>query len=105
MNSPEDFRSTASIESLRRRAELLSRIRGFFDGQDFFEVETPILSADVVVDRHIEPISIPGDSVGNTNVPSDSGADLSNHKSVSEIRTGRLSQPRVHHVGVVPNRG
>ena len=72
MNSKNDFQSTASIHSLRQRAKLLSQIRKFFDQREFFEVETPILSADVVVDRHIEPISIPGDAVGNHNLTDDS---------------------------------
>ena len=72
MNPTNDFQSTASIHSLRQRARLLSQIRKFFDEREFFEVETPILSADVVVDRHIEPISIPGDAVGNYNLTDDS---------------------------------
>ena len=72
MTSSNDFQSTASIESLRQRARLLSQIREFFDGHGFFEVETPILSADVVVDRHIEPISIPVEAVGSNDLSSDS---------------------------------
>ena len=72
MSSSKDFLSTASIESLRQRARLLAQIREFFDGQDFFEVDTPILSADVVVDRHIEPISMNGEAVGNNQLSSDS---------------------------------
>ena len=72
MSSSKDFRSTASIHALRERARLLSRIRKFFDNRDFFEVETPILSGDVVVDQHIEPISIPGTAVVNTTLAEDS---------------------------------
>ena len=72
MSSSKDFRSTASIHALRERARLLSRIRKFFDNRDFFEVETPILSGDVVVDQHIEPISIPGTTVVNTTLAEDS---------------------------------
>lgn len=37
---------------------MLKRIRAFFDGQGFFEVQTPLLSHDTVVDRYIEPVSI-----------------------------------------------
>ena len=53
-----DFRPTASWKNLRLRAELLARTRRFFDGQGFLEVETPLLSADVVVDRHLDPIAV-----------------------------------------------
>jgi lysyl-tRNA synthetase class 2 len=54
----DDFFPTASWENLRLRAELLRRLREFFHGQDFLEVETPILSADTVVDRHLDPFYI-----------------------------------------------
>ncbi|OHB68482.1 MAG: EF-P lysine aminoacylase GenX [Planctomycetes bacterium RBG_13_63_9] len=50
-----DFRPTASWENLRLRAELLRRLRDFFAERGFLEVETPILSADTVVDRHLDP--------------------------------------------------
>jgi elongation factor P--(R)-beta-lysine ligase len=52
-----DYLPTASIENLHLRAELLARVRQFFTKRDFLEVETPILSADVVVDRHLDPMS------------------------------------------------
>lgn len=52
-----DFLPTAPLEMLRRRAELLRRVRGFFDARSFLEVETPILSRDVVVDQHLDPLS------------------------------------------------
>jgi elongation factor P--(R)-beta-lysine ligase len=53
-----DFQPTASWKNLRLRAELLARIRRFFDERKFLEVETPLLSADVVVDRHLDPIAV-----------------------------------------------
>jgi lysyl-tRNA synthetase class 2 len=43
---------------LRRRAELLQRVRRFFDERGFLEVETPLLSHDTVVDRHLDPIPV-----------------------------------------------
>jgi lysyl-tRNA synthetase class 2 len=55
MDQQNDFRPTASWENLRLRAELLRRLREFFARHEFLEVETPILSADTVVDRHLDP--------------------------------------------------
>src|SRR5580700_296424 len=54
----DDFRPTASWNNLRRRAELLDKLRRFFIDRGFLEVETPVLSADVVVDRHLDPIGV-----------------------------------------------
>ena len=53
-----DFLPSASLETLKVRATLLTRIRDFFDERGFLEVETPILSHDVVVDRHLDPLSV-----------------------------------------------
>lgn len=53
----DHWRPTASWTNLRRRAELLAKLREFFHENGFLEVETPILSADTVVDRHLDPFS------------------------------------------------
>lgn len=53
-----DFRPTAAWPALRLRADLLRKTRDFFHGRGFLEVETPLLSADVVVDRHLDPIPV-----------------------------------------------
>ncbi|MBP89057.1 MAG: EF-P lysine aminoacylase GenX [Planctomycetaceae bacterium] len=60
-DSTDDQRSfapTASWENLRLRADLLKRLRKFFEQRDFLEVETPLLSADSVIDRHLDPIPV-----------------------------------------------
>ena len=49
---------------LAARARLLRAVRVFFDGLGFLEVETPILSADTVVDRHLDPLSTELQGVG-----------------------------------------
>lgn len=56
--APADFRPTALRANLALRAQLLRRMRQFFDGRGFLEVETPLLSADTVVDRHLDPLPV-----------------------------------------------
>lgn len=46
---------TASVETLRNRAKLIAEIRSIFDREGYFEVETPLVSADIVVDAWLEP--------------------------------------------------
>jgi lysyl-tRNA synthetase class 2 len=53
-----DFLPLANLEVLRQRAEIMRRVRRFFDDRNFFEIETPVLSHDVLVDRYLNPIGI-----------------------------------------------
>ena len=53
-----DFLPAISLERLEDRARMLRRIRDYFQEQGFLEVETPLLSRDVVVDRHIDPLEL-----------------------------------------------
>lgn len=53
-----DFLPTAPLANLKLRARLLRRVREFFEGRGFLEVETPVLSADTVVDRHVDPLPV-----------------------------------------------
>lgn len=43
---------------LRQRAELLQKLRLFFDDRGFLEVETPTLSHDSVIDEHLDPLPV-----------------------------------------------
>jgi lysyl-tRNA synthetase class 2 len=54
----DDYRPSAPLENLRLRAKLLAKVREFFTARGFLEVETPILSADTAVDRHLDPIPV-----------------------------------------------
>lgn len=58
------FESSASVETLRRRAELTAVLRQFFHNADFWEVETPLWSTDTCVDAWIDPVSCSINGVG-----------------------------------------
>ena len=47
-----------SIENLQCQATVLQKIRRFFDDLGFIEVRTPVLSADSIVDRYVEPLTL-----------------------------------------------
>ncbi len=54
-----EFRPTASLNVLRLRAMLLSFVRRFFDESGYWEVDTPILSHERVIDPNLEPFVTP----------------------------------------------
>ncbi|MDR1485462.1 MAG: EF-P lysine aminoacylase GenX [Planctomycetaceae bacterium] len=58
-----DFLSTSSIANIVYRSELLRVLREFFSCRNFIEVQTPVLSADVLVDRYVEPICVRDNSL------------------------------------------
>lgn len=45
-----------NLDYLKRRAELLDRLRQFFRERGFLEVETPLVLPEVIPELHIEPI-------------------------------------------------
>ncbi|RCS52981.1 EF-P lysine aminoacylase GenX [Bremerella cremea] len=57
MNS-NHWQPTASLEQLKHRSQITHVIRQFFLVRDFWEVETPLLSRDTVVDTHLDPVPV-----------------------------------------------
>ncbi|WP_288131735.1 EF-P lysine aminoacylase EpmA [Microbulbifer sp.] len=55
--SESNWRPTASLENLRRRATLLADIRRFFSERQVLEMEVPILSRRATSDPHIDSIT------------------------------------------------
>ncbi len=51
-----DWRPAASVETLRLRARIISRLRTFLDGQGVLEVETPLLSHCAAIDVHLRSL-------------------------------------------------
>lgn len=54
--SSADWRPTASLGVLQRRAAMLARIRAYFEAQNIAEVQTPVLSVAAVSDPEIESV-------------------------------------------------
>ncbi|GAB4152386.1 MAG: elongation factor P--(R)-beta-lysine ligase [Planctomycetaceae bacterium] len=57
-DSCNQFLPSAPLKNLRLRAKLLQTVREFFHVHDYWEVQTPLLSRDVLIDAHIEPFSV-----------------------------------------------
>ncbi|MCA9104346.1 MAG: EF-P lysine aminoacylase GenX [Planctomycetales bacterium] len=58
------YGATATEERLLFRANWIRRLREWFWARDFVEVETPVLSWDSVIDRHLDPIVVPCEATG-----------------------------------------
>jgi lysyl-tRNA synthetase class 2 len=56
--TPEDWRPTAALETLRLRAQLLGRARAHFAQTGALEVETPLLVQAAVTDVHLESLAV-----------------------------------------------
>ena len=62
------FLPSATVETLRLRARLLSATRQLFESHGYFEVDTPHLSRDTCIDAWIDPVALP-DGVSPTSGP------------------------------------
>ncbi|MBL8820326.1 MAG: EF-P lysine aminoacylase GenX [Planctomyces sp.] len=61
MTHPQ-WHPTCSRLALQLRATMLDSVRKFFCERDYLEVETPLLSTDVVVDAHLHPFTLRGEN-------------------------------------------
>lgn len=52
-----DWQPSATIETLKHRAEMMKQIRHFFSQRDVLEVETPLLSNGTITDVHLDAFS------------------------------------------------
>ena len=59
-----EWRPTAGLAALKRRAAMLADLRVFFAERDVLEVETPLLSAETTLDLHLEPLNSRVDAPG-----------------------------------------
>ena len=59
-----DWRPTAGRTALQRRAAMLAELRAFFAERGVLEVETPLLSVETTLDRHLDPLSSRVDAPG-----------------------------------------
>lgn len=57
MNTTNHWQPTASIEMLKRRAQLLAELRHFFSERNVMEVETAVLSHAAATDLHLDSFS------------------------------------------------
>ncbi|MDA8562010.1 hypothetical protein N9L02_02725, partial [Gammaproteobacteria bacterium] len=105
-----DWQPIATIENLRKRANIMAKIRKFFCKRDILEVETPIMSHFTVTDPNINSIPIIYKSIGSNKeqklylqtspeyamkrlLANGSGAIFQTTKSFRQGDVGRLHNP------------
>lgn len=58
MTEPQTWKPSASLETLRLRARALACVRRFFETRGYWEVDTPLVSHERVVDPHLDPFLV-----------------------------------------------
>ena len=57
------WQPSASLDEIKRRADVLAEVRRYFSDRQVLEVETPLLSSYTVTDPFVTPIEVPSASV------------------------------------------
>ncbi len=58
MTDASDWRPCCSRSMLQQRAALRAGVRQFFTDRGYLEVDTPLLSRDIVIDAHLNPVEV-----------------------------------------------
>jgi lysyl-tRNA synthetase class 2 len=61
-DEPDRWKPGCSIHALQVRAAMLDAVRACFRNRGYLEVETPLLSSDIVLDAHLNPFVVDTDS-------------------------------------------
>jgi lysyl-tRNA synthetase class 2 len=56
--SKNNWQPSGSVENLKKRADIIDKIRSFFKSRQVLEVETPLLSHATITDAHVESIPV-----------------------------------------------
>lgn len=83
---------------LRRRSELVMAIHRFFQRRDFVHVETPLVSHDTVVDRHIDPVPVPRSAITGSTID-DATLWLQTSPEFAMKRLVAAGMPRIYQIG------
>ncbi|MCA9042485.1 MAG: EF-P lysine aminoacylase GenX [Planctomycetaceae bacterium] len=64
MNSPpSSWQPSATIADLQARASIVRSLRAFFEASGYWEVSTPVLSRETIIDAHINPLRLNDPSI------------------------------------------
>ncbi|HNC51161.1 MAG TPA: EF-P lysine aminoacylase EpmA [Accumulibacter sp.] len=112
-----DWRPSAPLAHLRRRARIVAEIRAYFAEHDVLEVETPQLCPRTVTDPHLQSIRVPGYGYLQTSpeyamkrlLASGSGSIYQIARVFRADEVGRLHNPEFtmlewYRVGFTPDR-
>ena len=61
---PNDWHPSATLARLQQRADWIRWLRNYFWDRGFWEVETPLLSRETVVDRYLDPPLVQAGAMG-----------------------------------------